>query len=221
MNYASGPGIHPAHIHLVNFRILSRTGGQRPVLPYESAGLKDTVFLAPGESVQVLAIYGPWNGMYLFHCHNLIHEDNLMMDVFNVTLLEELGYKYQDTQEFQNPLDPRFQAQASSAAAYGPAAIQSTLSYLGHLDAYKPGAKVATAEASYYATAGFPSVESGPVVSATVAALTAAETGSAVLTEGPAFTGSIGMNIGGHPEWHGWGRGSETGPQPSKRAWRA
>lgn len=56
LNYDSGPGIHPAHIHLVNFQILSRTGGNRPVFPYESAGLKDTVLLAPGESVKVNAV---------------------------------------------------------------------------------------------------------------------------------------------------------------------
>jgi FtsP/CotA-like multicopper oxidase with cupredoxin domain len=61
-------------------------------LPYESAGLKDVVLLEPGETVDVVAFYGPWDGIYMFHCHNLVHEDNAMMAVMNVTLLKELGY---------------------------------------------------------------------------------------------------------------------------------
>ena len=159
-NYASGPGIHPAHIHLVNFQILSRTGGQRPVLPYESAGLKDIVFLAPGESIEVLAVYGPWNGLYMFHCHNLIHEDNLMMDVFNTTILEELGYKFADTQDFSDPLDPRYLPRPSAASDYEEQSILSTLDALGNLGAYKNAASLANAESAYYATAGYPT-ESG------------------------------------------------------------
>lgn len=53
------------HIHLVNLQVISRTGGSRGVLPYESAGLKDTVLLQPGETVRVLAYYGPWDGIYM------------------------------------------------------------------------------------------------------------------------------------------------------------
>ena len=70
VNYASGPGVHPVHIHLVNLQIISRTGGSRGVLPYEKAGLKDVVLLDPGESVEVRAVYGPWNGLYTFHCES-------------------------------------------------------------------------------------------------------------------------------------------------------
>ena len=46
-------------------QIVSRSGGARGLLPYETAGLKDTVFLTPGEVVHVLAYYGPWNGVYM------------------------------------------------------------------------------------------------------------------------------------------------------------
>ncbi|MEU3457288.1 multicopper oxidase domain-containing protein [Micromonospora sp. NPDC006766] len=42
---------HPVHIHLVGFRILS-CGGRAP-LPHDG-GLKDTVALRPGESVEVI-----------------------------------------------------------------------------------------------------------------------------------------------------------------------
>ena len=197
LNYASGPGIHPAHIHLVNFQILSRTGGNRPVFPYESAGLKDTVLLAPGESVQVNAIYGPWNGMYMFHCHNLIHEDSLMMDVFNVTLLDELGYKFKDTQEFWDPMDPRFRPRPSAASDYEESSIRSTLSALGNLNAYKHAAKVAAAESEFYATAGYPTESGGP---APPTSSPLAASGQPTGSEGPAPATSSPVAISGNPK---------------------
>ena len=144
--YASGPGVHPVHVHLVNFQIVSRTGGRRSVLPYEKAGLKDTVLLDAGETVVLRAVYGPWNGLYTFHCHNLVHEDHMMMDAFNVTLLEELGYRFNSTYDFTDPEDPRYAARDYSAAAYRPAAIQSAISSLGSLNAYAPIASIASAK---------------------------------------------------------------------------
>lgn len=54
----SGEWSHPIHIHLVDFRILSRNG-DRGVLPYEEAGLKDVVWLGRGESALVEAHYAP------------------------------------------------------------------------------------------------------------------------------------------------------------------
>ena len=55
-------------MHLVDFRVISRTG--RGVEPYEAAGLKDVVWLGKNEVVKVEAHYAPWNGVYMFHCHN-------------------------------------------------------------------------------------------------------------------------------------------------------
>ena len=66
--HAGGPAVHPVHVHLVNFQVVSRTGGSRSVMPYEAAGLKDVVLLEPGETAEILAFYGPWNGLYMFHC---------------------------------------------------------------------------------------------------------------------------------------------------------
>lgn len=71
-----GGGTHPVHIHLVDFKILSRSGGRGQVADYEGAGWKDVVWLAAGESVQVVARYAPWPGVYMFHCHNMVHEDD-------------------------------------------------------------------------------------------------------------------------------------------------
>ncbi|MFI6882741.1 multicopper oxidase family protein [Streptosporangium canum] len=67
---------HPVHLHLVGFRVLSRRG--RPPLPHD-AGLKDTVSLRPGESVEIITRFDGYRGRYLFHCHNAEHEDMGMM----------------------------------------------------------------------------------------------------------------------------------------------
>ncbi|NUR88033.1 MAG: multicopper oxidase family protein [Nonomuraea sp.] len=67
---------HPVHLHLVGFRILSRSG--RAPLAHD-AGLKDTVALRPGESVEIITRFDGYRGRYLFHCHNAEHEDMGMM----------------------------------------------------------------------------------------------------------------------------------------------
>jgi spore coat protein A, manganese oxidase len=72
---------HPMHLHLVHFKVLSR-GGKRPG-PYD-AGWKDTVFVKKGEDVRVVARFDGYRGKYVFHCHNLEHEDMMMMANFEV-----------------------------------------------------------------------------------------------------------------------------------------
>ena len=67
---------HPMHIHGRQFRVLSRSGGS--LLPTD-LGLKDTVLVAPRETVRVLVHHSDYEGMFLFHCHNLEHEDEGMM----------------------------------------------------------------------------------------------------------------------------------------------
>jgi spore coat protein A, manganese oxidase len=71
---------HPFHMHLVHFKVLSRDGG--PPGPHD-AGWKDTVSLEGG-SVRVAARFEGWRGKYVFHCHNLEHEDMMMMANFEV-----------------------------------------------------------------------------------------------------------------------------------------
>lgn len=74
----SGGWSHPIHIHLIDFQVIERTGGNnRGVQPYEAVALKDVVWLGPNEKVHVIARYAPWDGVYMFHCHNLIHEVRL------------------------------------------------------------------------------------------------------------------------------------------------
>ncbi|KAG8157246.1 hypothetical protein KVR01_012954 [Diaporthe batatas] len=113
---SSGGWSHPIHVHLVDFRVLARTDGNRAVMPYEAAGLKDVVWLGTGETVIVEAHYAPWDGLYMFHCHNLIHEDHDMMAAFNVTALTNWGYN--DTTLFLDPMEPKFRAKPFGAGDF-------------------------------------------------------------------------------------------------------
>lgn len=59
----NGAGVHPVHIHLVDFMVLSRTGGRNTVTPYEVAGMKDVVWLSANETIRIVARYAPWEGV--------------------------------------------------------------------------------------------------------------------------------------------------------------
>ena len=67
---------HPWHVHGVQFRVLDRSTG--PLAPNDS-GWKDTVRVAPGETVRMLMHFDKQSGMYMYHCHILEHEDMGMM----------------------------------------------------------------------------------------------------------------------------------------------
>jgi spore coat protein A len=77
----AAPAAHPIHLHLVQFKVLSRNG--RKPLPTD-AGWKDTVDLTSGEEARVLVRFDGYRGRYVFHCHNLEHEDMMMMANFEV-----------------------------------------------------------------------------------------------------------------------------------------
>src|SRR5215211_1540633 len=77
----AAPAAHPIHLHLVHFKVLSRNG--RKPLPTD-AGWKDTVDLTSGEEARVLVRFDGYRGRYIFHCHNLEHEDMMMMANFEV-----------------------------------------------------------------------------------------------------------------------------------------
>jgi spore coat protein A len=77
----AAPAAHPIHLHLVHFKVVSRNG--RHPLPKDS-GWKDTVDLTSGEEARVLVRFDGYRGRYVFHCHNLEHEDMMMMANFEV-----------------------------------------------------------------------------------------------------------------------------------------
>ena len=77
----SGNWDHPIHAHFEELRILSRNG----VKPSElESGRKDVVWLHPGEKVRIYNQFRDFEGQYVLHCHNYIHEDHAMMVRFDV-----------------------------------------------------------------------------------------------------------------------------------------
>lgn len=72
---------HPVHIHLIQFQVLEINGvAQDP----SQHGWKDTLVAPPGGSIVVAARFEGYTGRYLFHCHNLEHEDLGMMADYEI-----------------------------------------------------------------------------------------------------------------------------------------
>jgi len=88
---------HPMHIHGFHFRVVSRAGSPAHVRAAATApagrgpqdlGWLDTVLVWPGETVRVAIDFRPalpGTNTYMFHCHNLEHEDQGLMAAFSVT----------------------------------------------------------------------------------------------------------------------------------------
>jgi spore coat protein A len=95
----ASPDSHPIHLHLVDFQIIDRrnidvekfnkegiiqyTGPAVPPAPQER-GWKDTVRANPNQVTRIIMKFGPYTGLYVWHCHVLEHEDNEMMRPFIV-----------------------------------------------------------------------------------------------------------------------------------------
>jgi FtsP/CotA-like multicopper oxidase with cupredoxin domain len=82
---------HPLHIHGLQFNVI-----ERQVLPelgagyetvregYVDGGWKDTLMVMPGERVKLLLRFADFTGDFVYHCHNLEHEDSGMMRNYRV-----------------------------------------------------------------------------------------------------------------------------------------
>lgn len=84
---------HPMHFHGAHFQVVGRTAPTDPTQyanwltvkdGYTDEGWKDTVLLMPGERVQIQMLFQAYTGLYLYHCHNLEHEDMGMMRNYRV-----------------------------------------------------------------------------------------------------------------------------------------
>ena len=76
------PVPHPFHAHAIQWQVLDRNGSAPSGA---ELGWKDTVLVNPGESVRIIGRFEPVNyGLYVYHCHNLEHEDAGMMGLFEV-----------------------------------------------------------------------------------------------------------------------------------------
>jgi FtsP/CotA-like multicopper oxidase with cupredoxin domain len=72
---------HPIHLHDINFQVVS-IGGSAPTGP--NAELKETVDIPSRSSVTLRVTFPDFAGIYMFHCHILEHEDNMLMGQFQV-----------------------------------------------------------------------------------------------------------------------------------------
>jgi FtsP/CotA-like multicopper oxidase with cupredoxin domain len=80
----SGGWWHPIHIHSEFMRVLRRNGKQPPLNERDGVARKDTVLLRGGESVDVFLKFRDYSGPFVFHCHNIEHEDMAMMARFDI-----------------------------------------------------------------------------------------------------------------------------------------
>jgi len=88
---------HPMHMHGFSFQIVSRSNSPNQVRKLAQdangrmvtdLGWKDTILVWPGETVRIAIDFtNAYKGdqIYLFHCHNLEHEDQGMMVNHRVT----------------------------------------------------------------------------------------------------------------------------------------
>ena len=78
---SGGGWTHPIHLHLSSFFVLSRDGSTP--LPLERAR-KDTIDIGAffTHEVKILAQFPRYTGSFVFHCHNIEHEDMRMMGQF-------------------------------------------------------------------------------------------------------------------------------------------
>jgi FtsP/CotA-like multicopper oxidase with cupredoxin domain len=81
---SSGGWWHPIHIHSEFFRVLLRNGKTPPFIEQDGISKKDTILLRGGENVDVFLKFRDHLGPFVFHCHNMEHEDMAMMARFDV-----------------------------------------------------------------------------------------------------------------------------------------
>jgi hypothetical protein len=92
MGMMMGGGMaHPIHLHGEYFQILGRKIDDDYREDYATmregfidCGWKDTVLVAPGETVRIAKPFHDFKGRFMYHCHNLEHEDMGMMREFLV-----------------------------------------------------------------------------------------------------------------------------------------
>jgi FtsP/CotA-like multicopper oxidase with cupredoxin domain len=82
---------HPIHIHGGQFQVIGRevlpelrAGWEGVKDGYVDEGWKDTVLVMPGERVRLLIAFRDYPGTYVYHCHNIEHEDAGMMRNYHV-----------------------------------------------------------------------------------------------------------------------------------------
>jgi len=82
---------HPVHIHGLQFQIIDRDLSGVDAAAWQTVkdgfvdkGWQDTFLLLPGMKTQVIMRFKDFTGKYIYHCHNLEHEDMGMMRNYEI-----------------------------------------------------------------------------------------------------------------------------------------
>lgn len=88
---------HPFHIHDIQFYVLELNGMPPP--PH-LRGRKDVILSLPGDTIRFIAKFDDFWDLdtpYMYHCHNLFHEDAGMMGQFIVAAPGSIGFEEEMT----------------------------------------------------------------------------------------------------------------------------
>ncbi|MEP7232008.1 MAG: multicopper oxidase domain-containing protein [Ginsengibacter sp.] len=82
---------HPVHIHQLQFNIINRNSDNVDQNLWNTVkdgfideGRQDSVYLLPGMYMDLVMRFEDFKGLFLYHCHNLEHEDMGMMRNFKI-----------------------------------------------------------------------------------------------------------------------------------------
>ncbi|MFN2396821.1 MAG: multicopper oxidase family protein [Bacteroidales bacterium] len=82
---------HPVHLHGLQFQIIERDVSEMQRAVWETVkdgfideGWQDTFLLMPGMKLKIALKFENFTGIYIYHCHNLEHEDMGMMRNYEV-----------------------------------------------------------------------------------------------------------------------------------------
>ena len=81
---------HRMHVHGLQFAVIerkkidARRGWSGLGAGLVDDGLHDTMLVMPGERVRIALSFTDFEGLYIYHCHNMEHEDNGMMRYYRV-----------------------------------------------------------------------------------------------------------------------------------------
>ena len=73
---------HPIHIHLESHQQVADLQTKKPI-PYHDSFKSDTTMLGPGSEIVVRLKFRTFKGPFVYHCHNIEHEDQDMMFQFD------------------------------------------------------------------------------------------------------------------------------------------
>ncbi len=75
---------HPMHVHAEFMRVIRRNGREPAIDERDGVVREDTIAVGPNEVFEVFLKFRDYPGPFIFHCHNLEHEDMRMMARFDV-----------------------------------------------------------------------------------------------------------------------------------------